>query len=185
LSSKQAQAKPVDRKPKATYRALQAASRPVLCATSLPQTIFAPGTRLEFPIVGINETRRPVKLEVKWRWLNADASIVIGIDKQVNDIYLWSRPTAGAMIAVPFGHRGNVMREGTLSGSVAAEAAATLATLTLDLSDQEFAGATLELEWGDGQTNWYHALGAHDGWFCGPGAYVVSPSAKYRLGTKA
>lgn len=175
----------VDRKPKATYAALQAASRPVLVATSLPRTVFAPGAQLEFPIVGINETRAAVRFDVSWRWRRIERSIVIGVDEEVNARYVWSRPTAGAMVAVPFDEAGEVIASGNLSGSVAPEAAATLGTLTLAAPDEEFAGATLELRWGDAQSSWYHVMAARDGWFCGPGAFVVGPHAIDRFGSRA
>ena len=174
----------VDRKPKATYTALKAASRPVLVTTSIRRTIFAPGSRLEFPIVAINETRQPVRLDVIWRWRRATRSLVIGVDREVNKRYLWSRPTDGAMIVVRYGDGSDVLAEGSLSGTVAPESAARLGDVALTLADQEFVGATLELEWADGETNWYHVMAAHDGWFCGPGAFVVDESGIYRLGTE-
>ncbi|HYL60207.1 MAG TPA: hypothetical protein VEU51_15160, partial [Candidatus Acidoferrales bacterium] len=174
----------VDRQPKATYAALQAASRPVLVATSLPQTVVAPRAPLEFPIVGINETRAPVRLDVEWRLRRTERSLVIGVDEEVNARYVWSRPTPRAMVVAPFGDAGDVIASGTLSGSVAPEAVATLGTLALAAPADDFAGATLELRWGDGQSNSFHVIAAPDGWFCGPGAFVVGPYAIDRFGSR-
>jgi hypothetical protein len=174
----------VDRNPKATYTALKDAMRPVLVATSLSNTVFAPGAKLEFPIGAVNETRSTARLDVKWRWRRAESSLVIGVDKEVNDRYPWSLPTEGAMVAIPHGDfsSGEIIADGALTGSVAAESVAQLGVLTLALPDEELSAATLELQWGAAERNWYHVLAARDGWFCGPGAFVVSPGSTRRLG---
>jgi beta-mannosidase len=172
----------VDRKPKATYLALKAAMRPILVATSLEQTVFAPGGELEFPIGAINETRRPVRIDVRWRWRRRERSLLIGVDTEVNNRYIWSRPREGAMVALPWGDAGETIAEGALAGSVAPESASSLGALKLVLPGEELASATLELEWGSGETNWYHVLAARDGWFCGPGAFVAGRASTVRLG---
>ncbi len=174
----------VDRKPKATYVALKAAMRPVLVATSLERTVFAPATALEFPIGAVNETRRPVRLDVRWRWQRRERSLVIGVDTEVNNRYIWSRPREGAMVAVPWGAPRETIAEGALAGTVASESASSLGSIRLVMPADEFASATLELQWGDGETNWYHVLAARDGWFCGPGAFVVGPASIVRLGAE-
>jgi hypothetical protein len=81
------------------------------------------------------------------------------------------------------GVAGRLLAEGPLSGSVAPEAIATLGTVAVDLPREEFAGAILEMEWGEGETNSYHVLAARDGWFSGPGAFVASPARIQRFGS--
>jgi len=49
-----------------------------------------------------------------------------------------------------------------------------LDTITLTLPAEELVGVTLDLFWGDGEANAFHVLTAHEGWFCGPGAFVAS-----------
>ncbi|HEY6394388.1 MAG TPA: glycoside hydrolase family 2 TIM barrel-domain containing protein, partial [Candidatus Binataceae bacterium] len=174
----------VDRNPKATYTALKDAMRPVLVATSLSNTVFAPGAKREFPIGAVNETRSTARLDVKWRWRRAESSLVIGVDKEVNDRYPWSLPTEAAMVAIPHGDfsSGEIIADGALTGSVAAESVAQLGVLTLAIPAEKLSAATLELQWGAAERNWYHVLAARDGWFCGPGAFVVSPGSTRRLG---
>ncbi|HEY6395532.1 MAG TPA: glycoside hydrolase family 2 TIM barrel-domain containing protein [Candidatus Binataceae bacterium] len=170
----------VDRKPKATYHALKAAMRPVLVATSLDNTVYVPGTELRFPIVGINETRKPVPLDVKWRWRRVPRSLVMGVDTDVNERYIWSKPKPNAMVAVPWSEPSEVLSSGETGGSIAAESASQMAELKLSLPNREFSSAILELEW-SGERNWYHVLAAPDGWFCGPAAFVVDAQTIDRL----
>ena len=137
----------VERKPKATYGALQAASRKLLVATSQPNTLFAPGTELQFPIYAINEQRKSVSLNVFWRWSRISASIVIGVDAEVEQRYhLLVGASANSMIAVPHPeHSGDVLVSGNSIGEVGPETTTLLDTLTLQLPQEELAGVTLDL----------------------------------------
>ncbi len=173
----------VDRQPKATYTALAAASRPVLVATSLPHTVFPPGSKLEFPIHAVNERRKEAHLQVIWRWRRADPSLVVGVDPEVCTRYrAVPPPKGGSMVAVSWGEPGRLLAEGRIESAVPPESARLLETISLAVPQEEMAGATLELHWGAGETNWYHVLAAPEGWFCGPGAFVVAPDGMRRLG---
>lgn len=177
----------VDRNPKATYLALKAASRATLVATSLEDSTVRPGARIEFPIYAINETRKLVRFDVEWRWWREAESIVIGVDREVNQRFPgWPQPRENAMVAVPAQECGrSEISSGKLSGSVAAESALLLGTLGVQVPDDRLAGATLELRWSGGETNWFHVLAADEGWFCGPGAFIVRERQLYRLGESA
>ncbi len=166
----------VERKPKAPYNALQAASRRVLVATTQPNTLFAPGTELQFPIYAINELRATVPLHIFWRWSRISSSIVIGVDAEVTQHFnVLASASENAMIAIPHPqHSGDVLLSGSIIGEVGPETATLLDTLTLQLPDDELAGVTLELFWGDGETNSFHIVTANEDWFCGPGAFVAS-----------
>jgi beta-mannosidase len=176
----------VDRRPKATYHALAAASRPVLVCASLPNTVVTPGQRLEFPIHAVNELRVPVKLAIEWRWMIARRSIVIGVDREVGRRYMVPRATNDAMAAMPYDME-EITSEpahGAIEATVAPESSALLATIALAAPDEALAGATLVMCW-NGERNWFHVLAAPEGWFCGPGAFVVSPVATCRLGEES
>lgn len=175
----------VDRKPKATYHALAAASRPLLVATSLENTICTPGRTVEFEICAINERRARAELELNWRWRRAPRSLVIGVDREVNQRYPhWPAPAEGAMVALPWGDPGEVLCAGRIAASVASESVALIGTLALEVPEEELVGATLELLWGAQESNWFHVLAAREGWFCGPGAFVISAGRVYRLETE-
>jgi beta-mannosidase len=178
----------VDRAPKATYRALRAASRPVLIATSLPDTVFAPGSRLVFPIHGINETRQRVMLEVAWRWLPEPCALVIGADAEVQNRYSVAAPRERSMVAMPFdmlelGERSvaSPLASGTLRAELLPESSVLLGELSLELSSEALSSALLELCWGAGERNHYLVLGAEKGWFPGPGAFLVAPGQERRF----
>ncbi len=166
----------VERKPKATYTALQAASRKLLIATSQPNTIFAPGAELQFPIYAINEQREPVSLNVFWRWSRISSSLVIGVDAEVTQRYnILAAASENSMVALPhLEHSGDVLSSGNIIGEVGPETIALLDTLMLTLPDEELAGVTLDLFWNDSESNSFHILTAKDDWFCGPGAFVTS-----------
>jgi len=166
----------VEREPKATYGALQAASRKLLVATSQPHTIFPPGTELQFPIHALNEQREAVPLNVFWRWSRISASVVIGVDAEAAQRYtLLATADETAMIAIPHPeHSGDVLASGNIIGEVGPETTMLLDTLMLTLPVEELVGVTLDLFWGDGEANAFHVLTAHEGWFCGPGAFVAS-----------
>ncbi len=166
----------VERNPKATYATLQAASRKLLIATSQPHTLFAPGTELQFPIYAVNEQREQIALNVFWRWSRISSSLVIGVDAEVAQRYkLLAVASENSMIALPHPeHSGDVLASGNIIGEVGPETVALLNTLTLALPDEELAGVTLDLFWGDGASNSFHVLSAKEDWFCGPGAFVVS-----------
>jgi hypothetical protein len=170
----------VDRQPKATYRALAEASRPLLVATSLPSSVAAPDEALDFPVVAVNERRVPRgRLQVQWRWLRAPVSLVIGVDTELPDRYqLVASPTPGAMVALPYGPGGagrglvappddlsgddtedggeDVLAEGELSGQVGPEGMVELGTIHVRAAPEAaaaggMAAATLELSWVDPQ----------------------------------
>jgi hypothetical protein len=174
----------VDRKPKATYHALKAASRPVLVCTSLPNTIFAPGAELEFPIHLINELRTPIDLDVQWEWIQAQESIVIGVDAEAGTAFsMLARATPNAMVAVPDdGVDSKVVQTGKFRATAQPESSRQIETIKLRAPEQEFVAGTLRLKWGQQQENWYWTLAAPEGWFCGPGAFVVGPAGSIRLG---
>jgi beta-mannosidase len=176
----------VDRRPKATYSALARASRPLLVTTSLPNTVVPPGSILEFPIHVVHERRREVPLEITWRWRASEHSTVVGVDADVPRRYMVPTPaTEGAMIAVPRGSPGKILAEGTIAAVARPESASLVATVRVTLPDVAFMGGLLELAWNDGdceEQNEFYVLAAPDGWFCGPGAFVVSPSGQVRLG---
>jgi beta-mannosidase len=174
----------VDRKTKATYHALAEASRPVLVCTSLPHTVFPPGNTVEFPIHAVNEKRTELKLQIEWRWIECPNSIVIGIDKEAETTFqMLARATPGAMVAVPEASRpeAKAIEQGIIEATVRPESSQQIGLLSLKIPKQEFAGATLMLSWGD-ETNWYHVLAAAKEWFCGPGAFKISPAGLRRLG---
>jgi beta-mannosidase len=173
----------VERKPKATYTALQAASRRILVATSQPNTLFAPGTELQFPIYAINELRATISLHVFWRWSRISSSIVIGADTEVTQrFHILASASENAMIALPHPqHSGDVLVSGSIIGEVGPETTTLLDTLTLQLPDDELAGVTLDLFWGDGETNSFHIVTAKEDWFCGPGAFVISDGKPRRF----
>jgi beta-mannosidase len=168
----------VDRHRKAAYDALAAASRPVLVATSLPHTVYQPGTRLCFPIQIVNDTREEVKLDVRWRWRLAP-TVVMGVDAE--------RPTRHplpehAMVAVPGGDSEEVVTEGIIAARCPPERAVRAAELELVLPGRALSGATLELEWDEHHENWFHVLAAPPDWFCGPGAFRLVDGQLSRLG---
>jgi len=173
----------VERKPKATYAALQAASRKLLVATSQPNTVFTPGTELQFPIYAINEQRKSVSLNVLWRWSRISSSLVIGVDAEVTQRYnMLAAASENSMIAVPSPeHSGDVLLSGNIVGEVGPETTTLLDTLTLPLPDDELAGMTLDLFWDDGEANSFHILTAKENWFCGPGAFVVTDGKAKRF----
>ncbi len=173
----------VERKPKATYTALQAASRKLLVATSQPNTLFAPGTELQFPIHAINEQRETVPLNVFWRWSRISSSIVIGADTEVTQRFnVLASASENAMSAIPHPqHSGDVLASGSIIGEVGPETTTLLDTLTLKLPDDELVSVTLDLFWGDGETNSFHILTAQEDWFCGPGAFVISEGKPKRF----
>jgi beta-mannosidase len=177
----------VGREPKATYHALARASRPVLVATSLPHTVFEPGSELAFPIYGVNESRKSVALEVRWGWHRADRSIVIGGDDEVGKRYSVPAASPRHMVALPIDAldpaartKDTLLADGKLTVELAPESASELATLRLKLSAEALAGGFLELCWG-AERNHYHVLAAENGWFCGPGAFIVGPGVEQRL----
>lgn len=174
----------VDRRPKATYHALAAASRPLIALAHLPATVFEPGEELDVPVHVVNEHRRDVTVDVHWRWRRAAGSIVIGGDDvSRRGMSTWPS-TEGVMVAVPWGPPGDVIAEGSFDAVVAAaESAREVGRLALPLPDEELRSATLELDWDDDEHNWLHALTAPAGWWCGPGAFVVTDGATRRLGS--
>lgn len=167
----------VDRRPKATYRALADASRPVLVATSLPGTVFPPETPLVVPLYAVNDTREELQLELVWR-LRERGSLVIGVDEECPS----RRPvTPGAMVAVPYGQAGEVLAEGAVAAASPSVSAVHLTNVSVTLPERPLLGTTLELEWA-GESNWYHLVTAPEGWFCGPGAFTVEDGVLRRLG---
>ncbi|MBM4363587.1 MAG: hypothetical protein FJ104_12975, partial [Deltaproteobacteria bacterium] len=178
----------VDRKPKATYHALRLASRPVLVATSLPHTVFAPGSEVTFEVAAVNETRAPIDVDCAWSLHHPPSCIAIGCDLEAADrLNAFSRAEPGTVVAVPAEAPGPVvhgvapLRErGRLRGRVPPESVAVLGTVTARLPETPLASLRLELEWG-GERNHYQVLAAEPGWFPGPGAFLVSPGSVERL----
>lgn len=178
----------VDRRPKATYEALRLASRPLLVATSYPGTVVLPGERLELPMYAINDTREPADITLRWSFHHHPESLVIGADSEVPKRYDVTAPDEQAMVALPPGGMpprggfGPKREYGVLRGEVGPESTARLGTVRVTAPEEPFTGATLDFGWGDGEGNWFHVVTADEGWFCGPGAWLVSPSGKRRTG---
>jgi hypothetical protein len=181
----------VDRQPKATFHALAQASRPVLVATTLPHTIFAPSTALRFPIYLVNETREPIDLTVEWSWHPVDKSLVIGADQEAGTRFPWpAPPEAGSMVAMPADLPGHLpldpataSTKGSLPARAEPESSNLIGTVEVLVPETPLRAATLELRWDASETNHYHVLSADTDWFCGPGAYLVGPSGTSRLDT--
>jgi beta-mannosidase len=180
----------VDRLPKATYLALSEAARPVLVAASAPHTVFAAGSRVRLEVGALNETRRPLELEVHWSWREAGESVVIGVDEEAGRSYPAIPPTPGAMVALPAPGQsvgtGPVMAEGGWQAELGPESRLELGTLELEAPPRPLASARLELSWRqetETASNWYQVLcSPGEGWFCGPGAWHASPAGLVRLG---
>jgi beta-mannosidase len=178
----------VDRKPKATYHAFRAASRPILVLTSLPNTVFRPGAALEFEVFAVNETRTPVELDVGWSFHRSEQSLVIGADLEASDRYnVFTRATPNTMVAMPVdapGVRplapGAGLDAGRLRGTVGPESVATLGVVKVALPREALVAGRLELAWGT-ERNYFYALAAEEGWFPGPGAFIVGPGGVSRL----
>jgi beta-mannosidase len=179
----------VGRHPKATYGALALASRPLLVATSLPNTVLPPGSELGFPVYVIHERRRTAHVDIHWRWRESKRSTVVGVDAEVARRYSVPTPaTEGAMIAVARGPAGRILAEGHIAAVAEPESALLAAAVRVTLPEEAGMGGLLELCWKDGEReehNDFYCLAASNGWFCGPGAFVVSPSGQVRLGQDA
>ncbi|MGH9208175.1 MAG: hypothetical protein ACRD1G_16725, partial [Acidimicrobiales bacterium] len=177
----------VERRPKATYGAIKEASRPVLVATSVPNSVWPNGTTLDFPISIVNERRLPAEVEVHWRWLRPACSLVVGVDEGAREaVNAVDLVTPNAMVAFPVdGADNQVLSSGIMEGSVSSQSVALLGSLSLTMPADELSAATLEMAWTDEgreESNWFHVLGAPHGWFCGPGAWTISSGKLNRLG---
>jgi beta-mannosidase len=175
----------VDRRPKATYRALAEALRPLLVATSLPSSVAAPGAPLEFEIVAVNETRAPARLSVRWSWHETQRSLVIGSDDEAERRWEIRPPSAGSMVALPEAGafpppcESTSLADGRLEAEIGPEAAAPIGRVRVTAPTRALAGGTLQLAWA-GEHNWFHVLSAEPGWFPGPGAFLVGPGLHER-----
>lgn len=186
----------VTREPKAAYFGLMWASRPLLAATSADRTVFEPGSKITFPIFGVNERRRPFsQFEIKWRWVAASESIVIGADDDVAGRYTtWMPAKSGSMVVMPAPDPwhigavidGEVLEQGRIVTELPPESSTQVGVVEVEVPKTELASAVLELEWmGEEKQefNWFQVLAAPEGWFCGPGAFLVSPDlGTLRLG---
>lgn len=92
------------------------------------------------------------------------------------------------MVATPAdlpGHLPPDPRTATMRGSLPAraepESSNLIGSVELQVPDTPLRAATLELRWGATETNHYHVLAADQGWFCGPGAFLVGRSGTSRL----
>ncbi len=189
----------VERRAKGTYSALRSASRPLLVATSLPFSVTTSGAPLEFEVSGVNERRSACELEVRWQWMRWPETLVVGVDEDAQHaLGAVDAVTPDAMVALPRNWHSPLMpapalhdpelveASGVLNGTVPPEAAARLGTVELRAPSSGLSGATFGMWWtdrGHQESNWFHVLGAPEGWFCGPGAWVVQEGGVKRLGT--
>lgn len=180
----------VGREPKATYRALAAALRPLLVATSWPATVVAPDTPLRLPVTVVNERRDTTDVAVEWTWRRTPRAIVIGVDEESARRFPVPVPgTPGAMVALAAGDAdGEVCCRGRLDGRVGPESAVEIGVVDVAAAAEPFVATTLELVWADGahtERNAFTVLAAPAGWFCGPGAFAVGADGIRRLGVGA
>lgn len=172
-----------DRRPKATYRALQAAARPLLVASAQSRSAYPPGTRRELPIVVCNDRLEAREIRVRWRWRRVEEALVLGADPDAAARFHVPAPAAGHFVAMPgepFGHvhsEAGTIAEGELLGVAEAESAVLLDAVNVRLPDEPLAACVLELEWDGDQRNELLLLAAPGSWSPGPGLHRVRPGA--------